>query len=196
MPSVVYFLQGKSTGLIKIGWTAVLTRRIANLRGSTAEIVELLATVPGDVSLEAYLHERFAADRVRGEWFSPSRGLLAFVAEVKANGTQSLPAGLRPVEGVARTTGPHTVESAFDTARTLVVRAREILEREGHGRMAAYDILARRINCSSFWLMKLIGRRDGLSLHAHQYLNIVHVAEDMERKHRAKLLKELADAAA
>jgi Meiotically up-regulated gene 113 len=73
----VYFIKAVETGLTKIGFTLDLKTRYRDLRRSTANSCTLLLEtwVESDQSLEEELHHRFAAQRVKGEWFKTSREL-------------------------------------------------------------------------------------------------------------------------
>lgn len=74
----LYFVQSGSDGPIKIGWTrSPLQVRLCNLQEGNPVTLHLRATRPGGPTEERRLHERFAADRIRGEWFRPSAALLA-----------------------------------------------------------------------------------------------------------------------
>lgn len=66
----VYFLQ-ESYGLVKIGKAVNAPTRIAELAALMPYPVTVLLVVPTDNrhQLEAEFHARFAAKRVRGEWF-------------------------------------------------------------------------------------------------------------------------------
>ena len=77
---VVYFVQA-ACGPIKIGWSKNLDQRLATLQRYSAEKVTLLATMRGALLLEQELHERFAAHRLHGEWFSPAEELLYFIRD-------------------------------------------------------------------------------------------------------------------
>lgn len=77
----VYFVQAERTGLIKIGYTGALEKRLDSLRGGSAERLELLGHLRATRSLEYQLHSRFAAARLHGEWFRPVDDLLDFVRE-------------------------------------------------------------------------------------------------------------------
>jgi hypothetical protein len=78
--SYVYFIRAGGDGPIKIGTTAGSPHgRLRAMQTANAETLVLLAAVPGDVGLERKLHERFAALRMRGEWFRATPELLAFV---------------------------------------------------------------------------------------------------------------------
>ena len=80
----VYFIQCGKTGPIKIGYANDVKARLATLQTASPFDLRLLATIKGRPSLERQLHNRFAGDRLRGEWFLPTSELLAFVSEVAA----------------------------------------------------------------------------------------------------------------
>jgi hypothetical protein len=83
MKSRVYFFQAGEGGPIKIGVTAgSVTRRRDNLQIGAAEEIRSLGSYSGDRAAEAALHQRFAASRVRGEWFKPTDELLGLIAEL------------------------------------------------------------------------------------------------------------------
>jgi hypothetical protein len=73
-----YFIQAGS-GPVKIGISGDVTRRMGLLSTATHELLCLLGSIDGDH--EVSLHRRFATDRIRGEWFRPTKALLAFVSE-------------------------------------------------------------------------------------------------------------------
>lgn len=71
---MIYFLQAGERGAVKIGFARTrlgVKRRIRSFQTHTVEQLYLRAVVPGDREDEALLHRRFAAARVRGEWFTP-----------------------------------------------------------------------------------------------------------------------------
>lgn len=71
----VYFAQRRRRGLIKIGYSRGVTRRL-----KSKEIrARLLGSIPGFRKEERETHARFAHLRVRGEWFRPGEDLLAFI---------------------------------------------------------------------------------------------------------------------
>ena len=78
----VYFIQGVSGGPIKIGTSEDPYVRMASLQVACHEKLRLLATTAGGKQREAELHARFAATRVRGEWFGPSDELLALIGSL------------------------------------------------------------------------------------------------------------------
>jgi hypothetical protein len=80
---MIYFVQvGWEDGPIKIGYSANLSQRISMLRVAAVNTrVWLLSAIPGDMQDEKALHRRFAAHRIRGEYFRPDRELLDFIDE-------------------------------------------------------------------------------------------------------------------
>jgi hypothetical protein len=79
----VYFAQHGDAGLIKIGFTRVdPARRIRALQEACPEVLRWIGFYPTRADEERRVHQRFAADRARGEWFRPSDALLAFIREM------------------------------------------------------------------------------------------------------------------
>lgn len=76
----VYIIQGRATGLIKIGWTSGdPNKRVANLQCGSPDILDFLVCFPAPRTKEGELHERFWQHRRHGEWFTPSPEILSFV---------------------------------------------------------------------------------------------------------------------
>lgn len=94
MTSVVYFAQAAS-GAVKIGWTADLPRRTKNIQCGSHEPIDIVTSLHGDASLEAHFHQRFAEDRIHGEWFRASPELLDLIRRIKA-GLYQAPCGFQP----------------------------------------------------------------------------------------------------
>lgn len=64
-----YFVGAQQVGLVKIGYAKDVEMRVNHLQVNTPVEVRLLATAEGGLWREREYHIRFAADRVRGEWF-------------------------------------------------------------------------------------------------------------------------------
>ncbi len=79
--SVVYFIRDRHSGLIKIGCSCNEWKRLRTLQTAHGGELWLMATCPGGREREQLLHSRFAASRVRGEWFRPSADVLGFIDE-------------------------------------------------------------------------------------------------------------------
>ena len=78
--SVVYFLQG-SSGLIRIGTTSRLHRRIHEAMIGNDRPVVLVGALCGDGYLKREFHARFAEYRSHGEWFRPVNEVVDFIEE-------------------------------------------------------------------------------------------------------------------
>lgn len=76
----VYFIQAGAAGPVKIGISRDVERRRGELQRLEREPLRVLATLEGTTQDERALHQRFAAHRLHGEWFSPAPELLAHVA--------------------------------------------------------------------------------------------------------------------
>lgn len=86
----IYFLQGDDGGPIKIGHTITIRYRSQTVNcGYPFGTLRHVGLILGTTGIEKTLHERFAKDRIRGEWFKPSKGLVELVHELP------LPAVLR-----------------------------------------------------------------------------------------------------
>ena len=76
----VYFIQGQSTRLVKIGITrGNVYKRLATIQNSSPDKLKLLKAAKGDIGYERQLHKQFASVHSHGEWFYPSRGLMTFI---------------------------------------------------------------------------------------------------------------------
>lgn len=87
-PGFVYFIQADPGDEIKIGFSTHPARRLRVLQTAATRTLHILATTPGMQDKEYQIHQRFAAYRTIGEWFTPSDELLAFIQEL--NPTQTI----------------------------------------------------------------------------------------------------------
>lgn len=76
---MIYFIREAGGGNIKIGHAKDPWRRRAFLQTAHVSELTLEALEEGGVEREAALHAMFAAYHVRGEWFAPAAGLLAYI---------------------------------------------------------------------------------------------------------------------
>lgn len=126
--SVVYFVQRVTGGPIKIGVTAYLDSRIAQLQSTVKASLKVLAYAPGSFRDEGRLHRQFADHRLEGEWFADCDEVRAAVAFVAKH--DRLPPALeedREVVMAARYLGGETlakIAADFDVTRE---RVRQIL---------------------------------------------------------------------
>lgn len=80
---MIYFVQGESTGLIKIGLATDPLHRIRSLQAASPDKLIMLKIITGDKKTEFELHRRFQADRKHGEWFCPSHRLISFIESLE-----------------------------------------------------------------------------------------------------------------
>lgn len=93
--SSVYFIRCKATGFVKIGISRNPWKRLSKMQSDCPGELEILGCEPGGVVRECELHLRFAAERVRGEWFRASSDLLAYARSLP------VPASPRKVYDIA-----------------------------------------------------------------------------------------------
>ncbi len=87
--TVIYFLQSEHGGAIKIGRADDLAKRLVQIQTSRPDKIVVLAAAPGTVADERALHVRFAANREKGEWFSPVGELMSLIASVAKEGSSA-----------------------------------------------------------------------------------------------------------
>ena len=87
---MIYFVQGESTRLIKIGFATDVQRRLNEIRTGSPDILVLLAAAEGGRNEEYALHRKFIDIRHHGEWFSPEKPLLDFIHFIAVNPTQAM----------------------------------------------------------------------------------------------------------
>lgn len=75
----VYFLLGRKTNLLKIGFATDVEDRISTIRAMSPDVLDLVKTIPGTFQIEKELHKNFAEYRVHGEWFKCTGFLSQFV---------------------------------------------------------------------------------------------------------------------
>lgn len=79
---MIYFVQSVDGGPVKIGHTDNLEQRLVQLESHYGTPLAVLATMDGDRSVEAGLHERFAHLRFgRTEQFRPAVEIFAFIGK-------------------------------------------------------------------------------------------------------------------
>ncbi len=93
--TVIYFIQSEHGGPIKIGRADDLAKRLVGLQTSRPDELVVLVAVPGTVSQERELHDRFAAFREKGEWFSPCPELMGLIKRVSRDRTLDVPVTIR-----------------------------------------------------------------------------------------------------
>jgi hypothetical protein len=80
---VVYFIQSVDGGPIKIGIAMSPLERLGQIQNMSPVKLRILKTSRGGQRLEKELHRQFAADRLHGEWFAPTKQLLDYISELE-----------------------------------------------------------------------------------------------------------------
>ena len=70
MPIITYAIEAIGAGLVKIGRTTDVPRRISELQTARPSELSLLAATPGDVERTIHAYLDGLGKRVRGEWFT------------------------------------------------------------------------------------------------------------------------------
>ena len=78
---MVYLIRSGHFGAVKIGTTENdPLERLGELQVGNPERLHLLLVLEGGALTEADLQRKFQGCHIRGEWYSPTLGLLAFIA--------------------------------------------------------------------------------------------------------------------
>lgn len=74
-PGFIYFVRAGQTNTVKIGYATDVEKRLSNLQCASHHELRLIGHLPGSRDDEAGWHQRFAKERIRGEWFKLSARL-------------------------------------------------------------------------------------------------------------------------
>lgn len=85
----VYFIQARNDGPVKIGFTSAHPmHKLATLQSYNHDELSVIGFIEGATYAdETALHHRFAAERIRGEWFEPSAEIIALASQHKVAAT-------------------------------------------------------------------------------------------------------------
>lgn len=78
----VYFIQAGDNGPIKIGFGKNPEARRTGHQTSNHAQLRIVGLLPGDQGVESDLHDFYAREHIRGEWFEPSFRMLAFLEHI------------------------------------------------------------------------------------------------------------------
>jgi hypothetical protein len=79
---MIYFVRDPGHDAVKIGYSADAWRRLSKIQSDSPGKLIVEAVAAGEVADERALHQRFAAARMRGEWFRWSGPVAAYVLTV------------------------------------------------------------------------------------------------------------------
>lgn len=82
----VYVIRrsGDTSGPVKIGYSADIQRRLADMMTSAPEGFEVIYALDGDRNLERTLHQHFSEKRSKREWFNLTEEEICSIPEIKA----------------------------------------------------------------------------------------------------------------
>jgi hypothetical protein len=81
---VIYFIQNRTNKAIKIGYTSGSAyQRLSRLQTGSADPLEVLAEIDGQLEDERRLHEQFRDHRMAGEWFKPCDELMLEISSLR-----------------------------------------------------------------------------------------------------------------
>lgn len=86
--TTVYFIAAVDAGMIKIGKTRDMKKRMATLRTMSPVGLEVVCTIAYDDSLEKRIHEHLKEYRAHGEWFYADKPVLDFIRGYRENGVR------------------------------------------------------------------------------------------------------------
>ena len=75
---MIYFIRGKESGNIKIGYSADPEQRKSNLQTANYEELEFIGIMDGSIEDEAKIQEMFSTFNIRGEWYRSAQEVVAF----------------------------------------------------------------------------------------------------------------------
>lgn len=81
-----YFAAFPKAGLLKIGISRDVQKRIASLSGGKRGRGELLLDFPGMFALEGWYHAAFSEHRIEGEWFRLNDTTRSLVESIRVSG--------------------------------------------------------------------------------------------------------------
>ena len=76
---MIYFIQGKTTQRIKIGYTLnrkSFRKRVQNLSGANADTLKVLGTIRGGRKTESAWHDTAKEYHAHHEWYQPNPKLM------------------------------------------------------------------------------------------------------------------------
>lgn len=182
----VYFAQARAdTTTVKIGYTSDLDKRQKNLSVSSPGGICFLATLPGSRETEDYLHSKFAADRLGGEWFRYSESIKDFIRDLQ-NGKS----GLIPFRDQAVYKKHLPSEYAAEALERAKQMAIDILNAEQRGFRdtigAAKHRIEHKFGFREAMLHRIIYRHDMKDVTAGVFLHLQDIHEQLCLKKPAR----------
>lgn len=83
MTCLVYFALSDELGIVKIGASTGVSKRISTLSQVSGIRLRCIRRLKGGFFAEAMVHAKFRSDRLVGEWFLFSSAIESFVASTR-----------------------------------------------------------------------------------------------------------------
>lgn len=177
----VYFVSPRlDPSTVKIGVTRNLSKRQIALSGGVPGGVVVLATLPGGQDVEAFLHEKFAAHRLNGEWFSRSDEIRDFINDI-LNGKK----GLIPFEDLnihrQYRVSDMAAEAVADSKRMLLAILDHEYKGPGDTIEAAFARIEKRTGLSVYFMLRLRYRQKA-DIWAGEYLTLKAIYDALQAR--------------
>ena len=140
---MIYFISDGSA--IKIGRSEDVASRMKAIATGCARDLSLVATVEGASRHESKVHSELSRYRINREWFVDCDEVRSAIKRYQASGinVEALP---------APTTSAEIVKKCRAAGLLLISR----MERDGHPKMQAYEMLAASVGARAQWLRKFL----------------------------------------
>lgn len=155
MTGFIYFIQAGSDGPIKIGYSANVSARIADLQVSSPQRLALLLTIAGSRRDEAAFHEELGPHRMSGEWFHPHGDVLSLVARLRSRAvvlTVAQEPPLRRSRAVEGGVSPAWSMSVADLAQTTAAFFKAEFGADGSAAKRIADLAGCSYRTATNWL--------------------------------------------
>lgn len=130
---MIYFIRSGKRGPIKIGYTENnIEGRIRELQCGSPEPLTLMGVMPGDISKEKELHEKFKEHRMVGEWFKPITELKHFIFgntdfDIEYISDKQLLSGIVDLNEIIKEVETSYITRALELTEGRIQKAAEIL---------------------------------------------------------------------
>ena len=124
----VYIIAYGKRQFVKIGTTTKPKQRLANLRATSTEELHVLATFPGGREFERRLHELFAEQRARNEFFRRDELLDTFLRNIEFKSLSDAVAHIKEQKAWLRR--PEIERTEIEREYAAIERKRRAIERK------------------------------------------------------------------
>jgi len=140
---VIYFISDGSA--IKIGRSEDVASRMKAIATGCARDLSLVATVEGASRHESKVHHELSQYRIGREWFVDCEELRSAIKRYQTRGI-----------GVEARRAPTASAEVVKKCRSAGLLLVSRLERDGHPKMQAYEMLAASVGTRAEWLRKFL----------------------------------------